>query len=128
MRINHIAVNCTDLEALKAFFQKFFKAQAGPDYHNAQTGLRSSMLIFSEGSTRLELMSWPDVSPSIREPHRQGLTHLSLSVGHREDVDSLTRLLKAQGYEVLRNPRTTGDGYYESVVLGPDNLEIELTE
>jgi lactoylglutathione lyase len=42
-------------------------------------------------------------------------------------VDALTARLRADGYRVLDGPRTTGDGYYESVVLDPDGNRIELT-
>ena len=31
------------------------------------------------------------------------------------------------GYEVLSGPRTTGDGYYESCILGIENNQIEIT-
>ena len=39
----------------------------------------------------------------------------------------MTALFKADGFEVLDGPRTTGDGYYESVVLDPEKNRIELT-
>ena len=32
------------------------------------------------------------------------------------------------GYDVLSGPRITGDGYYESTVLGPEDNQIEITE
>jgi lactoylglutathione lyase len=35
--------------------------------------------------------------------------------------------LRADGYRVLDGPRTTGDGYYESVVLDPDGNRVEIT-
>ena len=31
------------------------------------------------------------------------------------------------GFRVLNGPRTTGDGYFESVILDPENNRIELT-
>ncbi|MCT4796387.1 glyoxalase/bleomycin resistance/extradiol dioxygenase family protein, partial [Exiguobacterium alkaliphilum] len=42
-------------------------------------------------------------------------------------VDVMTRRLVDDGYERLDGPRTTGDGYYESVVLDPEQNRIELT-
>ena len=33
----------------------------------------------------------------------------------------------AAGYEVVSGPRTTGDGYYESCILGPERNQIEIT-
>ena len=48
-----------------------------------------------------------------------GYVHLSFAVGSRKGVDLLTRRLAADGYTVTSGPRTTGDGYYESCILGP---------
>jgi lactoylglutathione lyase len=42
-------------------------------------------------------------------------------------VDELTSKLKADGYEVVSGPRTTGDGYYESCVVAIEGNQIEIT-
>ncbi len=137
MRINHIAINCKDIDAVKAFFIKYFDAHEGAEYRNPKTGLHSWMLLFTEGSTKLELMSWPDMVSGIFLPanpsfsaarhHRQGLVHLSISVASKQRVDMLTAQLEVDGYRRTSGPRTTGDGYYESSILGPENIEIEIT-
>ena len=36
-------------------------------------------------------------------------------------------MLREAGYPVLNGPRTTGDGYYESVVSDPEGNQIEIT-
>ena len=41
-------------------------------------------------------------------------------------VRELTDRLERDGYTVLRGPRTTGDGYYESAVEA-DGIVIEIT-
>ena len=46
----------------------------------------------------------------------------------KEKVDKLTETLRKEDYEVLSGPRTTGDGYYESLILGPERIQIEITE
>jgi lactoylglutathione lyase len=56
-----------------------------------------------------------------------GLTHLSFSVGSKEEVDRLTRQMSDDGIQVIGEPRTTGDGYYESVVLDPEGNRVEIT-
>ena len=42
-------------------------------------------------------------------------------------MDRLTARLKADGYEVVSGPRTTGDGYYESCIVTTEGNQIELT-
>ena len=56
-----------------------------------------------------------------------GFTHLSFSVGLKEKVDSLTQQMSDDGITIVGQPRTTGDGYYESVVLDPEGNRIEIT-
>lgn len=53
--------------------------------------------------------------------------HVAFSVGSKKNVDRLTELLKADGYEVVSGPRTTGDGYYESCIVGIEGNQIEIT-
>lgn len=48
-------------------------------------------------------------------------------MGSKEAVDELTQRLKKDGYEVVSGPRTTGDGYYESCIIGIEGNQIEIT-
>ena len=128
MRIDHAALFCRDLEQLRQFFINYFDARSNEQYHNSRTGLRTYILSFTEGSTRLELMQRPDVLDADPSQPAIGYVHLSFAVGSRKGVDLLTRRLAADGYTVTSGPRTTGDGYYESSILGPEGIQIELTE
>jgi lactoylglutathione lyase len=56
-----------------------------------------------------------------------GFAHLSLSVGSKEEVDRLTQQMSNDGIQVVGEPRTTGDGYYESVILDPEGNRVEIT-
>ena len=97
-------------------------------YINKKNEFRSYFLTF-DGGARLEIMQMPSIPESKNDPYRQfsGLIHVAISVGTAEKVDSLTAELVEDGYEVLDGPRTTGDGYYESVVLDPENNRLEIT-
>ena len=128
MRIDHAALFCKDLEQMRQFFIDYFDARSNEQYHNPRTGLRTYILSFTEGSTRLELMSRPDVLDADPSQPAIGYVHLSFAVGSRKGVDLLTRRLAADGYTVTSGPRTTGDGYYESSILGPEGIQIEVTE
>ena len=128
MRIDHAALFCRDLEQMRQFFIDYFDARSNEQYHNPRTGLRTYILSFTEGSTRLEVMQRPDVQDADPSQPAIGYVHLSFAVGSRKGVDLLTRRLAADGYTVTSGPRTTGDGYYESSILGPEGIQIELTE
>ena len=128
MRIDHAALFCRDLEQLRQFFINYFDARSNEQYHNSRTGLRTYILSFTEGSTRLELMQRPDVLDADPSQPAIGYVHLSFAVGSKKGVDLLTCRLAADGYTVTSGPRTTGDGYYESCILGPEGIQIELTE
>lgn len=126
MKIEHIAMNVTDLEAAKDFFVKYFGAKSNNGYHNFKTDFRSYFLSFDEG-TRLEIMNRPQMSDSEKHINRTGYVHIAFSLGSTEKVDQLTAKLKADGYKVVSGPRTTGDGYYESCIIGLEENQIELT-
>ena len=125
IRIEHAAVYCSDLEAARAFFEKYFSASSGKMYHNTKTGFRSYFLSFDDGA-RLEIMSKGTVSQK-QLPDSLGFAHIAFSLGSAEKVDSLTEILKNDGYKVISGPRTTGDGYYESCIEDAKGNRIELT-
>ena len=126
MNIEHIAIWVRDLEVMKDFYESYFGAIAGDQYHNPHKNFTSYFLRFQSGS-RLELMHKPEIADRLSEQEQLGLTHLAISVGSKNAVDELTQALRAQGHTVVGEPRTTGDGYYESVVLDPENNRIEIT-
>ncbi len=126
MKLEHVALLVTDLEAAKQFFITFFNASSNNIYYNPNTGLRTYFLTFEDGA-RLELMQRPNAVDSSKELLQTGLVHLAFGVGSKEKVEELTQQLESAGYPVLSGPRTTGDGYYESCVLGPENNLIEIT-
>ena len=122
MKIEHIAIWVSDLEATKAFYEKYFNARPNTLYCNKAKDFTSCFLSFENGC-RLELMHRPDVTDQNKNYEKQnlGLIHFAISVGSKEKVDSLTNQLRNDGFKIVSEPRTTGDGYYESVVLDAEN-------
>jgi lactoylglutathione lyase len=125
MRINHVAIWVKDLERMKMFYEKYFQAKAGSKYFNPKKNFQSYFLSFDD-QCRIEIMHRPDIDDSDKN-ESFGITHLAISLGSKEKVDSLTALLRSDGYAIVGEPRTTGDGYYESVILDPENNRIEIT-
>lgn len=129
MKIEHLAIWTTQLEALKEFYETYFEASAGSKYVNEKTGFESYFLTFPSGGTRLEIMRAPQIKSSpgdVKTPYA-GYAHLAISVGSREKVDALTAELRQNSFTILSGPRYTGDGYYESVILDPDGNQVEIT-
>lgn len=125
-KIEHVAMYCHNLETIKEFYEKYFGCKSGPKYINIAKGFDSYFLSFEDGS-RLEIMTKTSVNESINPKELLGLTHLAISVGSKESVDNLTKKIESDGYQVVGQPRTTGDGYYESVILDPELNRIEIT-
>ena len=127
MKIDHVALYCLNLKGMRKFFIRYFHGVSNGMYHNPKTGLKTYMLSFENSDARLELMTRPEVKDEEENIYRQGFIHLSFSVGSKEKVDCLTKALNEAGYQVLSGPRITGDGYYESCIVGPENLLLEIT-
>lgn len=126
--IEHAALWTPDLERACAFYEEYFGGEAGSRYHNETKRFTSYFLRFESGA-RLELMHTPAMAEAVVPDGDapQGYAHLAFSVGSEQAVDDLTERLRQDGYTIAGEPRRTGDGYYESVVLDPDGNRVEIT-
>lgn len=129
MKIHHIAIWVKDLEEIKNFYETYFQGKSNELYHNPIKKFSSYFLTFDSGC-QIELMHRPDILEGKRsfESQEIGIVHLAFSVGSKEKVDELTEKLRADGYKVVSEPRITGDGYYESVILDPEENIIEIID
>jgi lactoylglutathione lyase len=129
IKIEHLAIWTKDLERAKDFYVKYFDMVCGDKYHNPIKKFTSYFLSFRNSNVRIELMHRPDILEHIgKKGITNGLTHFAISVGSKEAVNSLTEMLRADNFVIESEPRTTGDGYYESVVLDTEGNLIEITE
>jgi lactoylglutathione lyase len=126
MTIEHLAIWTEQLEGLKDFYIRFFGARANEKYQNSVKQFNSYFLNFENGC-RLELMQMPGITKAGEALRPAGLAHFAIATGKKESVDALTEQLRKEGYIIAGEPRWTGDGYYESVVLDPDGNKIEIT-
>ena len=127
MKINHTALYVNDLEKTRTFYEEYFDAKSNKMYHNPRTGLQTYFLEF-DGGNRLEIMTKGDLHSIKKEVNNIGYIHIAFSAGSRDKVDKLTKRLENDGYKILSQPRITGDGYYESCVMDPENNQIEIVE
>ena len=128
MKIEHIAIWVRDLEITKDFYTTYFQMSCGDKYVNEKKSFSSYFLSF-DGGARIEIMHRPDIIEQAEKAGTFfGLTHFAISVGSKERVDELTEAIRSEGFEVTGEPRTTGDGYYESVVMDPEGNLVEITD
>ena len=129
MKIEHIAIWVKDIDKVCEFYRKYFGGNIQPLYHNPTKQFTSRFVTFEDGA-RLEVMNNPNVgtlTESMFHVEHLGIAHISFSVGSKEKVDLLTKEMSDDGVTIVGEPRTTGDGYYESVVLDPESNRIEIT-
>lgn len=124
MKLHHIAIWTFRLEELKEFYVRFLGGKSNEKYVNPKKGFESYFISFDEGPS-LELMSRPDVQNTVVEENRVGLTHLAFTFPGQEEVLRFTEEMRSEGYTITGEPRTSGDGYFESVILDPDGNRIE---
>ena len=126
LRVAHVALWVEDLEAMRAFYEERLGGRAGGLYHNPRTGFRSYFVAFGEGA-RVELMAREGLLGRPVPGEHPGYAHVALSAGSAPEVDALVAALEQAGVRIQGRPRTTGDGYYEAVVLDPEGNRIEIT-
>ena len=124
MKLHHIAIWTFRLEELKDFYVRFLGGTSNEKYINPKKGFESYFISFDEGPT-LELMSRVDVQNTPIEENRRGLTHLAFTFPSKEEILRFTEEMRSEGYTIAGEPRTSGDGYFESVVLDPDGNRLE---
>lgn len=119
MRIDHLAIWVEDLEKMKSFYSKYFRMNYSEKYTNHKKQFSSYFLSFPEGA-RLEIMHQSEIdNQSVYQNNKIGLTHFAISVGGKKNVDELTETFRQDGFQVDGEPRTTEDGFYESVIRDP---------
>ena len=121
MKIEHVAIWVKDIDKVCEFYRKYFSGVVHPLYHNPAKQFTSRFVTFDDGA-RLEVMNNPNVELFHVEQF-----HIAFSVGSKEKVDLLTKEMSEDGVSIVGEPRTTGDGYYESVVLDPEGNRFEIT-
>ena len=94
-------------------------------------------MLHFEGGCTLEIMSRTDVDQVRNSEDREfiGFAHLAFSTGSKDQVDRLTERLRQARHEILGTgdergavvADEVGDGFYESVILDPDNNRIEIS-
>lgn len=128
MKIEHIGIWTKDLEAMRNFYMIHFGLRSNELYVNSKKGFSSYFLTFESGA-RIELMHRNDIAEESEvRGQSMGMAHIAISLGSKSAVLDLTEKSRSEGLKIIGEPRTTGDGYFESVIEDPEGNCIELTE
>jgi lactoylglutathione lyase len=128
MKIEHLGLWVQDLELMRSFYLKYFDTSSGEKYVNTKTQFQAYFIYFGESKTRLELMTRPDIgSDNSKRGFNMGVAHFAISVGGKDKVNELTERIRNDNFTIFSEPRTTGDGYYETVVLDPEGNLLEIS-
>lgn len=129
MTLDHVAIWTTHLEQMKDYYVKYFDGQTNEKYTNKEKLFESYFVTFDSGA-RLELMKMPGIPENLNDPlekQHQGIIHLAFGMETMEKVSEKSIELAKDGFKIIREPRKTGDGYYEFETLDPDNNRIEVS-
>lgn len=124
MNIEHVALWASNIDKLKDFYLKYFNCKVNNKYENKKKQFSSYFISFENGC-RIEIMNRKDIVTTNADEHL-GYAHIAISLANKNDVNVLTETLRNDGFIIAGEPRTTGDGYYESVILDPEGNKIEL--
>lgn len=124
MQLTHIAIWTNELERSRDFYVKYFGGKSNEKYVNPKKGFASYFVTF-EGAASLEIMQRTDITVE-NDGVYIGLAHFAFSARSKEGVDQKIEQFRRDGYTILGEPRTTGDGFYEGSVADPDGNIIEI--
>lgn len=115
IRLHHVHLFASDLEASLDFYQRWFGAEVVGDETFA--GARNVLVTIGDGR-----LNFYDQTP--RERGRNAVHHLGIQT---EDLASLVERMRAGGV-TFRKPIAAVDGLRYVMVEGPDGVLIELFE
>jgi len=119
MKLNHIAVEVTDIYRMELFYRKVFGFRTSYRYVSANTpGLKTVML--EKDGVSVELLMY-EGNPVVKNKN-----HVSF---YTDDVDlEFSRIKSNFKDEItgLKEPRITGDGFREFGFSGPEGNLIEI--
>ena len=126
MNLAHVALWTRDLDGAAAFWEKYFDATVGEEYHSKRrVGFVSRFVGLPGSNAQIELMTGPWIEKS-EYSEMMGWDHIAVSLGDAAAVDALALRCKEDGV-LISGPRMTGDGFYEAVIAMPDGTRVEIT-
>ena len=116
--LRHVALNVTDVEVSKTFYQTWFgmKIVWEPDAGN---------VYLSSGVDNLALHQIPHEKMPV-DHQAQFLDHLGFVMESPESVDQLYERVVQAGVEIIHHPKQHRDGSYSFYLSDPDRIVIQI--
>lgn len=124
LRIDHVAIICSNLEASRAFYADILGFPVVSELDRPSRQSRKLDLLVPGGG-RLELFSFPETPPRPSYPEACGLRHLAFTVS---DIDAAITWLAQHGVDVETIRIDEGTGTRFTFFADPDGLPLELHE
>ncbi len=125
MFIDHISVYSDDPRKTKEFYETYFGGESNQGIKNEESDTIAYWLSFGGGGTaKLEIIERPE-EEKMGENNLDYL-RMAFMQDSKEEVDNKIKELEEAGYQVLKEPAETEDGYYSGLILDPDDNQIEL--
>ncbi len=118
--LRHVALNVTDLEVSKTFYQTWFGMTVvwEPD---------AESVYMSSGIDNLALHQIPrEAIPDHRRNRGQWLDHLGFVMDSPDSVDQLYRQAVKEAVAIVRHPKRHRDGSYSFYLADPDRVLIQI--
>ena len=126
MKLAHVALWTVDLDAAASFWENVFGAEVGELYRSARRpGFTSRFVHLPKDGAAIELMTAPWIE-AVPDREVTGWDHIAISVCSEREVDELAQRCREIGI-LSSDPRWTGDGFYEAVIVTPDGSRVEIT-
>lgn len=124
--IAHVSIWSKDVEALRNFYTAYFECQVQDLYFHKTMLFKSYYLTFPSGA-KLELIPGAMQIKPDQHSKEPGFSQLAISVGSKSRLYKLYMKLLSTEAPVLRHPVKGDDGYYELVLLDPEQNRIAVT-
>lgn len=124
-QLHHVEIYVSDLERSHAFWDWFLQYLGYREFQRWDGGFS-----FKLGPTYIVFVQTQDRFLDLPYHRcRAGLNHLAFHARSHEQVDELTRLLRARGITILyrdRHPHAGGDDSYAVFFEDPDRIKVEV--
>ena len=123
--LHHIEINVSNLKKSAEFWGWFLQELGYTPFQTWDKGFS-----YKEGNTYIVFVQTEDRFMDIPYHRgRTGLNHLAFHAESKEQVDEMTRKLKARGIPILyedRHPYAGGPEHYAVFFEAPDWVKVEL--